>query len=424
MLGRPGARLTTSFDVIVIGAGLSGLMAAGAASQAGARVALLEKQSLPGRKYLLAAMGKGALSNLDLGLHRFHGRDARFVSDALAALPQDELRRWFARQGVDLVDGPHYGLIAPPQGPDSALAALVAGLGDATFLPEHRAAAVTRGKTFAVTLDDGRRFHSDRLILAMGLPNLPQCGGELTGLEIAQRLGHRVEPVFAAHVPLALEEPWLSDLCGLWLDVDLALRTPRRELARSTGSLLFTQSGLTGQAVFNVAREAGPALEGAEHLTLTVNFFPGESPTEVARWMHEAFGSHTRENAYVVFDRLIPRALGDRLLRRQKVKPTLRAEQLEHPQREGLLRDLTELQLNVRAPLGMAASERARGGVSLREIDPRTMQSRKVPGLFVVGSMLDLSCDWGGHAQHFALASGLLAGRAAGRALDAAPTQG
>jgi len=410
--------------VIVVGAGLSGLMAAGTAAQGGARVALLDKQSLPGRKYLMACMGKGALSNNDLGLHRFHGRDARFVSDALTALPQGELRQWFAAQGVELVDAPHYGLIAPPQGPDSALAALVAALGEAEYLPEHRVAAVHHGTEFTVTLDDGRKFQAARLILAMGTPNLPQCGGEFTGLEIAQRLGHGIEPVFPAHVPLALDEPWLADLCGLWLDVDLALHTQRRELARSTGSLLFTQSGLTGQAVFNVAHEAGPALEGAEHLTLAINFFPGESPTEVTRWMHEAFGSHTRENAYAVFDRLIPGALGDRLLRRQKVKSTLRAEQLEQPQREGLLRDLTDLRLQVRSTLGMAASENARGGVSVREIDPRTMHSRKVPGLYVVGSMLDVTCDWGGFAQHFALASGLLAGRAAGRALDASALQG
>ena len=404
--------------MIVIGAGLSGLMAAGCASRSGARVALLEKNALPGRKYAFTSMGKGALANTAPPIEHFHGRDARFVADALAALPAADLAAWFEAHGAPLSPGLHFGLLLPSE-PDQALSALVRGLEGAEFMPETRATAgKAGGKGFQVVLDDGRKLACSRLVLACGGPNLPQCGGETMGLEIAQKFGHCVKAAAPQHVGFATPEIWLRGLAGLWMDVRASLAHEGDVLGQTTGSLLFTNSGLTGQAVFDVSHLAAPEFARGRKLELAINFFPAESPADVEQWLFRTLGGQTRVRAVEALEDMLPLRLAAALLARQKVKAGARVDSLGQPQRQGLLREMLDLRVRLDGTLGMQAAEDFCGGVNVREIDPRTFESRKVPGLYVVGRMLDISADWGGFRQHLALASGLLAGRHAGLHLD------
>jgi predicted Rossmann fold flavoprotein len=188
------------------------------------------------------------------------------------------------------------------------------------------------------------------------------------------------------------------------MDVELALHAPGGEAAQGKGSMLFTAAGLTGEAVFNVSRLARPGTE------LTVNFFPNMEVADVRQWLHRVFGERTREVAEHAIDYILPAALGRQLLARQRIKPTARVRELDERVREGLLAEMTGVKLTVRDTLGWRAAESAAGGVNVREIDPRTYQSRLVPGLYIVGRVLDVNADWGGFEQHFALASGFLAG--------------
>lgn len=405
--------------MLVIGAGLSGLMAAVCASASGARVTLLEKQDLPGRKYLMAGMGSGALSNTGLSLGSFHGRESRFAADALAAFDRDALRAWFAAEGVAVTDGPHYGLMLPTGGPDAALAALAGALGDTELLSEARATSARRsGDQFQVTLDDGRKLKARRLILACGGPNLRQIGGESTGLEIAAKLGHELAPSHPAHVPLEPADAWLAELAGLWMDVRLTLKQGNHEIAQSEGSMLFARGALTGEAVFNLTLHAAAAIADNPGLTLSINFFPELEHADVEEWLYRTLGGHTQLPAREALDHMLPRQIGDRLLARQNVKPAARCRQIEKREREGLLAEMTGLAVTITGTLGQHAAEYSVGGVRLRDINPRTMESRITPGLYVVGQMLDVLPDWGGAVQHFSLASGFVAGREAGRGLD------
>lgn len=399
-------------------------MAAVHASAAGARVGLLEKHELPGRKFLMAAMGSGALSNTALSLDTFHGRDARFVADALAALDSETLSAWFEAEGAPLIAGPNYGLLVPRDGPGAVLAALVSALGNTAFMPENRVTKATRSDGgFVITTDDGRKLRAARLVLATGAPNLPQLGGETTGLELARKLGHTLQPVHPLHAPLATSEEWLRGLTGLWMDVRLALHAGPREVATSTGSMLFTQGAVTGQAVFNLTCAGAEALNTGKADTLVVDFFPELQQADVAEWLYRTLGGHTQILAAEALDDMLPRQLGDRLLARLNVKRNARSRDIELRQRESLVAEMTGLRVAIDGTLGMHAAEAATGGVSLREINPRTMESRLVPGLYIVGQMLDINANWGGFLQHFSLASGLLAGQAAGRGLDSVAPQ-
>lgn len=372
---------------------------------------IFEKQPVAGGKFCYSAMGAAAVTNTGLELSRFHGRHARFVSDALAAFGPEELRQWFERAGVELADAAYYGLVKPAGGGSEVIAALLDEVEDA--LETRAVAAVHRADAgFRIELADGRKLPARAVVLATGGANLPQLGGGDDGYRIAQSLGHTLAPVFPALVGVTVAEAWPLELSGLWMDVRLRLLEGRRELAEATGSMLFTRSGLTGEGAFNLSHAIEPALARGAELELAVNFFPNMSSEEVDRWLFRVFGERTREAVHEAIDHILPRRLGAALLAHQKVKRGARVMQLDERQRANLLHEMLDTRLRVRGTLGMRASEGVTGGVSLREIDPRTFQSRLAPGLYVTGQLLDLSADWGGFEQHFALASGFVAGNA------------
>lgn len=393
------------FDVVVVGAGLSGLMCAVEAARRGLTVAVLEACEQVGARYCYTGMGAAPLSNTALDVSRFHGHDARFVSDALAAFAPERLREWFSAAGVTLVDADYYGLVQPAGGGAEVIAAMLDALEQAGGVLETGAEVSSiSGKAgeFTLRTTEGREWLARGAVIATGGMNLPQLGA--VAYDLAEAAGHAIAPRRPAHVPVTVAEMWPGTLTGIWMDVELRLLSGKRTLAESTGSLLFTRGALTGEAVFNVSREVES--EGQE---LAVNFHPGMDPADVSEWLRRVFGERTRESADGAIDHILPRRLGSALLRRQKVKRGARVMQLDEAQREGLLREMIDTRLRVTGTLGMQAAESCRGGVNVREVDPRTFASRRVPGLSIIGRVLDVSADWGGFEQHFALASGYLA---------------
>lgn len=399
-------------DVLIIGAGPAGLICAAEAAARGLSVLIVEGQDLPGAKFCMAGMGAGAVSNDKLSIEAFQGKHARFASDALAAFDPETLRQWFAARGVTLADAPYYGLVTSPEGGPAIMQALVDAAESAgtELLTGVRVTHLKRtGQGFRASAH-GRTFDARHAVLATGAQNYPQLGGGEEGGRMAANFGHAVAPALPGQVGLRVEEGWVRELPGLWMDVRAALHQGRRVLAESTGSMLFTQSGLVGEAIYNVSHAAEPALQQGE-VELAINFFPEQPTEEVAQWLFRVLGERTRERAADALDLIVPRALGRIFLDHQKTKGNERVMQLDERQRDGLLREMIDTRLKVTGTLGLIAAESATGGVSVRDVDPRSMQSRKCPGLFVIGELLDLHAPWGGFRQHFALATGYLCGR-------------
>lgn len=401
--------MINSADVIVVGAGPSGLMAASCAAARGLSVLVLEQQPYAGGKLCYSGMGAAPVSNTGVDVSRFYGRNARFVSDALAALPLPELRKWFADAGLELEDAQYYGLVQAPGGGGEVIEALGQHL--EAWHDNQRVTSVKRKSDgFVVNRGSDIPLKAKAVVIATGGANMPQLGGSEDGARIAQSLGHSIEPYVPALVPVTVAEDWVTKLPGVWMDVGLQVMHGKRSLASSVGSMLFTASGLTGEAIFNVSRVIEPALAAGAELELAVNFHPNLSAADVGQWMFRVFGERSREPVDRTIDHILPASLGIALLRRQKVKPGARVMQMDEHQREGLLREMLDTRLKIRGTLGLRAAEGVSGGVNVREVDPRTFESKLVPNLFMVGQLLDVQGDWGGFEQHFSLASGWLAG--------------
>ncbi|MHC4841468.1 MAG: aminoacetone oxidase family FAD-binding enzyme, partial [Planctomycetota bacterium] len=262
-----------------------------------------------------------------------------------------------------------------------------------------------------VKLDGGESLSCDRLVLACGGPNLPQRGGTLLGVDSAAKLGHSVRDPLPGQVGLVTQEEWPTEAAGCWMDVGLKLLDDRKVVAETTGSILFTQSGIVGEAIFDISAAAAALLRQDKSPCLEINFFPELSSDDLAVWMHQVFGERSKERAVEALDIMLPAKIGGPWLKRMKLKAHARVLQMDKPQREALLHDMQASELTIVDTLGLRAAETFSGGVSVREVDPRTFASKACEGLYVVGSVLDIDADWGGFSQHFALGSGLLAGQ-------------
>lgn len=386
-----------SRDVAVIGAGPAGLMAGIQAAARGLTVAVFEREPEPCLRLLKSGGGDAPVSNSRFDVAGFGGRHARFVSDALVALPVDALKDWFSDHGLPLHNAEYYGhIVAMGGGPavrDALLQALEqAGADLYADVVISRAQARDGGFELAA---DGENVHCRGLVLATG-------PGE-TGHALARQLGHEVTPGWPAHAGLRIDAGWLDPVAGLWMDVRATLHGGGKDITRQ-GSMQFHPGALSGEVIYNLSGQ----LPGLRDPELEISFYPDLSDDDVAEWLHRTLGGATREFASTALDRMLPMPLAKAFLAQLNVKDNARAMHLELRDRQGLLKLMTSLRVPV---VGTLNPETRFGGVAVRQVDPRTFASRVTPGVFIVGEVLDIQPDWGGFGTHFALASGMLAGQ-------------
>lgn len=414
-------------DIAIIGAGAAGL-AAGifAAETARAQgdapqVAILDTAKKIGAKILVSGGGRCNVTHVKVHPEDFNGVRP-VVRNILAAFDEHATVRWFESLGVPL-KCEQSGKMFPVS--DSARTVLDALVRRCTqlgvrILTQHRVSVIEKADTPS---EPGTRFlirHEQcallarRVILATGGRSLPRTGSDGSGWEVARRLGHTVTDTYPALVPLLLAGGMFhAELSGLSLPVELSTFAGGKRIDRRTGSLLWTHFGVSGPVVMDASRHWILARAAGQAVELRCNFFPGQTFEEMERELIDMARSRPRISLGGVIAERLPDRLAVALVRNAGLDPTLSLGQLAREQRRSLVRVLTELSLPVERDRGWNFAEVTAGGVPLSEIDYRTMASRKVSGLYLIGEMLDCDGRIGGFNFQWAWATGYLAGRAA-----------
>ena len=409
------------FDVAIVGAGPAGMMAAIAARQAGASVALCEQLDRPGVKLLATGGGRCNVTNTATAeeMMAAFGRQGRFMAPALEALGSRALREFLERLGVptSCPDGFHvYPSSNSAQDVQRALWKRCEALGVRIILK-------TRLKGIEIDTDgDGKRLATSQgilrapaVILCTGGKSHPRLGATGEGLEIAAALGHTIVPTTPALAPLTTSETWPARCAGVSLGpVRLWIDLPGQLKAGWRGDILLTHTGVSGPAVLDISAQVSTLLGRHKKVPLAVDLTPGVAlgqwQTRLDQWGH-------REGAKMLRSLLaghFPAALARQLCLLAGLEADARAAHVPRAARDRLALLIKALPLTV---VGVEGFERAmvtRGGVSLKEVNPRTLESKKVPGLFFAGEILDLDGPSGGYNLQWAFSSGHLAGRAAG----------
>lgn len=411
-------------DIAVIGAGAAGLATAIFAAEAAEamgrrqRVVLLDGARTIGAKILVSGGGRCNVTHEAVRPSDFFG-NRHIIKNVLAAFSVEQTVKWFASLGVEL-KREETGKLFPVT--DKARTVLTALLGrcrefGVEIRPDHRVTSIGRSD------DSDCRFilqhrhgtlHAKRVVLATGGRSLPKSGSDGIGYSLARRLGHRVTPTVPALVPLILDDRLFhKKLSGLSQEVEVTTMVKGKRIDSRTGSLLWTHFGISGPVVMDASRFWSLANEEGEIAEVYGNFFPGQTQEQVRQWFMEQAAVNPRRSLMKTLAEQLPERFAEALCSYIECDPQRAMAQVPRKDRNHLLETLARFRFPIESDRGWNYAEVTAGGVPLEEINFRTMESRLVPGLFLVGEILDCDGRIGGFNFQWAWATGFLAGRMA-----------
>jgi len=402
------------------------MMAAIRAGELGARVLLLEKNPQLGRKLLLTGKGRCNLTNA-CSLTDFIGRfskNGNFLRDAFKFFFNDDLMEFFEGSGLALKVERQQRVFPETDRASSVLGVLKGALARYNVQVAYDCPVadieVDDHQVFGVKTADGRLFKTSRAILATGGVTYKETGSTGDGHEIAKRLGHHIVALRPGLVALETKQHFPKILEGLTLkNIALEISNGSARLQTGVGELLFTYKGISGPLVITASGQVADWLRDGRTVTVAVDLKPGMSEAELDKRLLKEFRVSPRRGVKTVFKGLLPQRMIDVFLNLVGIDLETKANQITQAQRQkcvGLLKKFP-LEITRTAPFNTAMV--TQGGVSLKEIDPKTMASLLIKGLYFAGEILDIDGDTGGFNLQAAFSSGYLAGQSAAQeALD------
>jgi predicted Rossmann fold flavoprotein len=416
----PATELPQTADVAVIGAGAAGLATAIATRRTdpSLSVVVLDGAARPGAKILVSGGARCNVTNVVVTEADFWGGRRTIVRKVLRAFPVADTIAFFRDMDVTLHEEPGGKLFPDSNRARDVLAALLdtlARCGASLVVPARVHRIAPEGDRFAI--DTSRGSLTSRVaVLATGGQSLPKTGSDGAGYAFARDLGHTIVPTTPALAPLLLETGATTsihaDVPGVALDVEMLIWIDNAVATRLEGALLWTHFGASGPVVLDASRHWARARLEQRAVRLTVNFCPGQTFGSLDAHWRDAATHRPRSSVRTSLAALLPESLATAILRAVDVDGDQPLAQLSRDDRRRLSRMVVEWPLNVTDTRGYNFAEVTAGGVALTEIDPSTMQSRRCPGLFLVGEILDVDGRIGGFNFQWAWATGHVAGRA------------
>jgi len=427
----------SKYQVIVIGGGPAGLMAAGQAAATGAETLLLEKMSHPGRKLLITGKGRCNLSNvapLEEFLEHF-SPDGRFLRSAFTRFFTNELIEFFDNLGVETVleRGERiYPVSNDAQDVVDALTYWVQKNGaimqtqakvERLLVEQERVVGVQVSKPPESVLEQKSKdqsasieYRARNVIIATGGASYPGTGSTGDGYRLAEDVGHTIVPIRPALVPLKTSGKIAPRLQGLSLrNVNARLIVDGKKQAEAFGEMLFTHFGLSGPIILSLSRKVVDALRANHEVEISIDLKPALDDGKLDARLMRDFDTHGKRHYRTLLQELLPRKLIPVCIDLTAIPADKRAHQITSDERKRLRTWLKDFRFQISGHRSFAQAIITAGGVSTREVNPRSMASLIIDGLYFAGEVLDLDADTGGYNLQAAFSTGWLAGLSAAK---------
>lgn len=403
------------------------MMAALAAAESGHSVTLMEKNREPGRKILITGGGRCNVTNSadPEGMLDAVVTNRKFLYSAMYGMSSQEMRNLLRRAGLDtkVESGGRVFPVTDRAGDvvDALMKLLktsgvklrtgceVSGIMTEELSENHR---ICRG----VELTDGSTVEADVVIVATGGLSFRGTGSTGDGLRFAREAGLNVTETRPGLVPLISDAGWVHELTGVSVtDADIRIRAAKKVIYRETGDILFTHFGLSGPGVLNASSSAGKAMrkafEKGEKVTVILNLLSDRKTTEEFETvLQDSIAEHPEKAVRNILSSFIQKSLAEALFKVCGIAADRRGSELKKEERRALAKACTALEIEVTGFQKFAHAMVTQGGVSVRDVDPSTMEARSVKGLRFAGEVLDVDAITGGYNLHIAWATGKIAG--------------
>ncbi|MDU1128303.1 NAD(P)/FAD-dependent oxidoreductase [Veillonella sp.] len=403
--------------VVVIGGGAAGLMAAVIAGREGAKVTLLEKMNYVGKKMGITGKGRCNITNAcDMsdfikntpGNGKFlYGAYERFTNEDLLQLLHDAGLETKVERG---------GRVFPAS--DSALDVrntfmkLMKHYGVDVHLEEPVKKLLVDDGVVTGVVTDKETYHADAVVIATGGKSYPATGSTGDGYILAAQVGHKITDIRPSLVPIVTEESWVKDLMGLSLrNVELSVVAKNKVQAKMFGEMMFTHFGITGPIVLSLSHTVGKLMrkKNIGTIGLDINLKPALSPETLDKRLQKDFDLYSKKQLINGVKDLLPSRLIPLIIELAGIDPQKPINQISKEERQQIGYMLQHMPLTVKGLRPVEEAIVTAGGISLKEFNPKTMESKLVKGLYGAGEVLDIDAFTGGYNLQAAFSTGYVA---------------
>ncbi len=405
------------YDLIVIGSGAAGIMAAISASCEKKSVLILEKLPKLGAKLKATGGGKCNLTNtlcMDEFIDKF-GRDGRFMRDALKVFSQKDLIKFFEEIGVSTHAPDGFRVFPTTHASTTIINALekkLSQIGVKILFNQKAESIIFEEQKIKGLKTQTQSFETDNIIIATGGLGYPSLGAEGDGYKLAKQVGHTITPLYPAMIPLHTKEKWVANCrADTIANATIQINLPKAKKYKANGDLIFTKNGLRGPVILDFAREITPFLERYKEVPLLINMIKGMDEDRLYHYLKQQNSADMDNTLIKQLSKILPESILKELCKLKQIDPKSSFSKLSGKQRESLLKVLTQTPLTIIGHDGFDKAMITRGGISLKEISPKSMQSKLIKGLYFCGEVINIDGPCGGYNLQWSFSSGFLAGK-------------
>ena len=409
------------FDVAVVGGGPAGMMAAGRAAELGAKVILLEKNDQLGKKLLLTGKGRCNLTHAEFNLKKLvenYGQNGKFLFHALSVFGPKQVIGLFNTLGLETKTERGQRVFPVSDGSIDVLRALV------KYLDQNKAVISYDAKIIGIKHKDKRieklilkskEIFARNYVFCTGGKSYASTGSTGDGFKWAKDLGHHIEELVPALVPIVIEEGWVRELQGLSLkNVEINVFQDNKKMAGKFGECLFAHFGMSGPIILDISKTVGRLLKKGK-VELSLDLKPVLDFTKLDQRLQRDFAKYNRKSFKNSLDDLLPKKLIPVMINLSHIDPKKKTSNITKEERISLVKLLKDLRMTARELLGFDNAIVTSGGVSLKEIDHQTMKSKIIDNLFFAGEIIDIDGPTGGFNLQNCWSTGYLSGESAAK---------
>ena len=410
-----------TWDICVIGGGPAGMMAAGHAAQAGASVVLLEKNSRPGEKLLITGGGRCNLTNNELDVRAFlkkYKSNDKFLFSAFSQFSVKDTFAFFSDRGMPTKVEAEGRVFPESNKAESVWNVMTDFIKHAGVHIETNATVVKISAASAgiasIKLKNGKEIFAKKFILATGGTSRPETGSTGDGFPWLAELGHKIIKSDSALVPVSIKDVWVKKIQGVTIsEVKINIFQNNIKQDSRKGKILFTHFGISGPTILNMSKDIGELLKYGE-VEIRIDLLPTLDHGMLNSKLQELFKIDSNKKIKNSLSSLIPSAIVIPSLELARINPELKNNSVTKDMRMQLIETLKGMSMEVKGLLGTDKAIVSSGGVSLEEVDFKTMRSKIIPNLYLVGDVLNIDRPSGGYSLQLCWTTGFVAGTNAG----------